>query len=193
MRKAVPYLLLSIFFFSLSLFLIFSPPQIPEPPPLDITYQVSSLNPQDNQLESQLFTHPLTKHFLLRPVYLFSPVTNISKLNPKDYLQIENIYYSSPGGRGELNENLRELCVQKYTSDPQKWQNFILTVNQNCTTQNIDLCWQDQASNQNLDLQQINTCFITEASKLITSQSQLQPETWEDIWAKIREYAQIKR
>lgn len=193
MRKAVPYLLLSIFFFSLSLFLVFWPPQIPEPLPLEITYQVSSLNPQDNQLESQLLHHPLVKHFLLHPVYLFSPVTNISKLNPKDYLQIDNIYYSSPGGRGELNENLRELCVQKYTNDSAKWQNFILSVNQNCTSQNIDLCWQDQAANQNLDLQQINTCFITEAGKLITTQAQLQPETWDDIWAKIGEYAQIKR
>jgi hypothetical protein len=75
--------------------------------------------------------------------------------------------YSSLHGRQEANEDVREICAWNQTTDKTQWWNFIGAVNQNCTAQNADSCWEDQAKSAGLDTTQITECFNKEGINLI--------------------------
>jgi len=87
--------------------------------------------------------------------------------NESQYLKIGNNLYSSLHGRVEANQDVRELCAYKIADDKKLWWDFVKNVNDNCTVQNADTCWQEQATKAGLDTNKITECFNNDASALI--------------------------
>ena len=48
--------------------------------------------------------------------------------------------YCSMHGIQELNQGVRELCVQKY--QPDKLWDFVMKINKACSASNADTCWE---------------------------------------------------
>lgn len=88
-------------------------------------------------------------------------------MDEKSYIKANNVYYSALHGRTEANQNVREICAWNQVSDKQIWWGFIDNVNQNCTADNADTCWEDQAKKVGLDTAKITECFNKEAIDLI--------------------------
>jgi hypothetical protein len=87
-------------------------------------------------------------------------------LNEKSYIKIGTNYYTSLHGRIEANQNIREVCALKQ-GDKTKWWNFVGAVNKNCTQDNADTCWEQQAKDAGLDVTAITTCFNQDAKKIM--------------------------
>ena len=68
-------------------------------------------------------------------------------------------------GIQELNQGVRELCVQKY--QPDKVWDFVLEVNSACTASNADTCWEGVAKTTGIDIAQIKACQKNEAIDLL--------------------------
>jgi glutaredoxin len=79
-------------------------------------------------------------------------------------LDSENKYCSMHGIQ-ELNQDVRELCVQKY--QPDKLWNFVLSVNNTCGSGNVDTCWEALAKTAGIDTAKIKTCQKEEAISLL--------------------------
>lgn len=99
----------------------------------------------------------------------------------KNYLKIGEVYYGSLHGRSEAVQNVREICAYNNLGDDKtNWWKFVENVNSNCTTDNVDVCWEEQAKSAGLDTNQITECFNTQATDLIekeialTTQNQVQ-------------------
>jgi hypothetical protein len=88
-------------------------------------------------------------------------------LDEKNYLKIGNNLYSSLHGRMEANQDVREICAYNMNEDKTNWWTFVDNVNQNCTAQNADTCWEDQAKKAGFDTAKITECFNTQAGQLI--------------------------
>ena len=89
-------------------------------------------------------------------------------LDESQYLKIGNTFYGSLHGRQEATQDIREICAYNMLSDDKTaWWNFIDNVNQNCTSNNADSCWQEQAKKAGLDTDKITECFNTQAADLI--------------------------
>ncbi|MDD4937724.1 MAG: thioredoxin domain-containing protein [Candidatus Shapirobacteria bacterium] len=88
-------------------------------------------------------------------------------LDEKQYLKIGDNFYSSLHGRIEANQDVREICAYNMNDDKTNWWTFIDNVNQNCTAQNADTCWEDQAKKAGFDTAKITECFNTQAADLI--------------------------
>lgn len=88
-------------------------------------------------------------------------------LDEKQYLKIGNNFYTSLHGRIEANQDVREICAWNQVSDKKQWWEFVKNVNQACTSENADTCWEEQAKKANLDTAKINECFNKEAASLI--------------------------
>jgi len=76
-------------------------------------------------------------------------------------------YYASLHGRVEANQDVREICAWNQNEDKTKWWDFVNNVNQNCTAQNADTCWEEEAKKADLDTAKISQCFNNEAIDLI--------------------------
>jgi len=76
--------------------------------------------------------------------------------------------YCSMHGIQELNQGVRELCVQKY--QPDKLWDFVSQINVACTAQNADTCWQAIATKAGVDVNKIKTCQKDEAITLLASE-----------------------
>ncbi len=92
---------------------------------------------------------------------------NTKCLDEKNYLKIGNSFYSSLHGRVEANQNVREICAFNMNEDKTSWWNFVDNVNKNCTDQNADTCWEEQAKKAGFDTNKITECFNTQAAELI--------------------------
>jgi len=79
--------------------------------------------------------------------------------------------YCSMHGIQELNQDVRELCVQKY--QPDKLWDFIKAANSNCNYKNIDSCWGGVAKQVGVDIQQVKTCYNNEALELLAQEVEL--------------------
>jgi hypothetical protein len=79
--------------------------------------------------------------------------------------------YCSMHGIQELNQDVRELCVQKYQQD--KLWAFVEAMNSGCTSQNVDSCWEAIAKNVSIDTAKIKTCQKNEAITLLEQEVQL--------------------
>lgn len=80
--------------------------------------------------------------------------------------------FDSLHGVQEKNQDIRELCAWNM-GDQKKWWIFVENVNKNCTSQNADTCWEQQAKNANLDTEKIKSCEQNEGNKLLTAQIEL--------------------
>jgi len=78
--------------------------------------------------------------------------------------------YCSMHGIQELNQDVRELCVQKYQQD--KLWAFVDAMNNGCTSQNADSCWEAIAKNVGVDTVKIKTCQKNEATALLEQEVQ---------------------
>jgi predicted DsbA family dithiol-disulfide isomerase len=85
---------------------------------------------------------------------------------------IDNSKLCSMHGIQELNQNTRELCVNKYMGIA-KWFEFALAMNDKCTSQNADTCWEAVATDLKLDVAKIKTCEKDEAVALLTAEKAL--------------------
>lgn len=100
-----------------------------------------------------------------------------SCLDEKAYIKSSNgSYYASLHGRQEANQNIREICAWNQVEDKNVWWDFVSLVNTNCTDQNADNCWQDQAQQAGLDTSKITECFNKEAVDLIEKEIALTTE-----------------
>jgi len=73
--------------------------------------------------------------------------------------------YSSLHGVQEFNQDIREICVNKYLGIDAYFK-FVLAMNKNCTSGNADTCWENVARNLGLDVDRIKTCQQAESSTL---------------------------
>jgi len=76
--------------------------------------------------------------------------------------------YSSLHGDQELHQDVRELCVAKYQND--KFWDFVAKINEKCTAQNADTCWEQVAKDLGIDTQKIKDCQTNEADSLLAAE-----------------------
>lgn len=89
-------------------------------------------------------------------------------LDDSEYLKATSgVYYSSLHGRGELNQNVREICAWNQLEDKAKWWAFVDNVNKNCTSENVDACWESEAKKAEVDTEEVKLCFNEQAVDLI--------------------------
>lgn len=88
-----------------------------------------------------------------------------------NYCLDEESKYCSMHGIQELNQNIRELCVQKYQKD--KLWGFIKNVNTACNYQNVDSCWEAVARSAGVDVDEVKKCEKEEGLILVEQELQL--------------------
>lgn len=89
-------------------------------------------------------------------------------MDTNNYVKSSNgTMYSSLHGRQEANQDIREICAWNQATDKTQWWNFIAAVNKNCTAENADSCWENQAKSAGLDTTKITECFNKEGIDLI--------------------------
>jgi len=101
---------------------------------------------------------------------------NLAKCtDTKQYIQAPSgTLYASLHGRQEATENIREMCVWNVVGDNKKqWWDFVGAINKNCTAQNADSCWTDQAKQVGLDTTAITDCFNKDGINLIEKELEL--------------------
>jgi len=76
--------------------------------------------------------------------------------------------YTSLHGVTELNQNVREICVWKdLGEDKSMWWDFIERTNGNCTAENVEECWEEQAESSGLEVAKIKSCFEVQAQEIL--------------------------
>lgn len=84
-----------------------------------------------------------------------------------NYLKIGDSLYASLHGKVEANQDVREICAYNLTKNKKDWWKFVDNVNNNCTAQNADACWEEQAKKANIDTVKVTECFNKDAASLI--------------------------
>ena len=94
---------------------------------------------------------------------------NSNCFDEKNYLKTSSgLLYGSLHGRQEANQNVRELCAwNQVGNNKQNWWKFISNVNNNCTPQNADTCWEEQGKIAGIDTDKVTECFNRDAVDLI--------------------------
>ena len=118
---------------------------------------------------SQCATYVTNKYFTTEAECKTTITANIKSCqNESNYVKSPaGAFYASLHGRQEANQDVREICAWNMSNDKTAWWNFIGNVNQNCTAQNADSCWTDQAKSAGLDTNKITECFNNEGVNLI--------------------------
>jgi hypothetical protein len=75
-------------------------------------------------------------------------------------------------GIQELNQNVREICVNKYNGT-KEWFDFVIAMNAKCSAANADTCWKKVAESVGLDTEKIATCEKNEADAILASELEL--------------------
>lgn len=88
-----------------------------------------------------------------------------------DYCLDKEAKYCSMHGIQELNQGVRELCVQKYQKD--KLWDFVKAVNSSCDYKNVDSCWENIARNAGVDVAKIKACQKDEALGILAGEAEL--------------------
>jgi len=89
----------------------------------------------------------------------------------KDYCLDDEAKYCSMHGIQELNQGIRELCVQKYQKN--KFWNFVKEINANCNYQDVDSCWESIAKNLGVDVGMVKKCEKEEGLDFAEQELQL--------------------
>jgi hypothetical protein len=88
-----------------------------------------------------------------------------------EYCFDEEEQYCSMHGIQEVNQDIREMCVQKYQKD--KLWDFVKAINEQATSENVDSEWEGIAQNAGINVSQIKTCQADEAEALLAQESNL--------------------
>ena len=75
-------------------------------------------------------------------------------------------------GIQELNQNIREQCVEKYMGTG-KMFDFMLAMNAQCNYQNADSCWEAVAKKLGLDTAKISRCEAEEGLVFVKRDKEL--------------------
>lgn len=149
----------------------FTPKKSAEP---EVKFFVMSFCPFGNQAEMGLEpVYQLLKDKVSwQPRYVIykdycsqAPVEQKEKCE-KDYcIKSGRESFCSMHGLQEFNQNIREICAFNL-DDQDKWWKFVSAVNQKCTSQNVDVCWLDEAKAAGLDTNKITGCEKTQKISL---------------------------
>ena len=85
---------------------------------------------------------------------------------------LDNGKYCSMHGIQELNQDVRELCVDKYMGMDSYFK-FVLAMNSQCSASNADSCWENVAKSLSLDVSKIKSCQSSEATTLLKKEYDL--------------------
>lgn len=85
-----------------------------------------------------------------------------------EYCLDEESKYCSMHGIQELNQGVRELCVQKYQGD--KFWNFVEEINSSCNYQDVDSCWESVAKKVGVDVAGVKTCQKDETLEILAQE-----------------------
>ncbi len=85
-----------------------------------------------------------------------------------DYCLDEENKYCSMHGIQEINQDIREICVQKYQRN--KLWDFVMKINKETTSRNVDEKWEEIAKNLGIDVQKIKDCQTIEAETLLAQE-----------------------
>ncbi|MFH1064838.1 MAG: hypothetical protein V1729_07165 [Candidatus Woesearchaeota archaeon] len=77
--------------------------------------------------------------------------------------------YCSMHGVQELNQGLRELCVDKYIGIDAYFK-FVLEMNKKCSASNADSCWEPVAKGLGLDVAKIKGCEADEWETILAGE-----------------------
>lgn len=83
----------------------------------------------------------------------------------------EESQYCSMHGIQELNQGIRELCVQKYQKE--KFWDFVRNINTACNYQDVDSCWEAVAQGVGIDVEKIKKCEKEEGLAFAENELQL--------------------
>lgn len=87
----------------------------------------------------------------------YFPFKTIDDCAQKYCLQGGSNYYCSMHGLGEVNQDIREMCVYNNSGVDSFWQ-FVTAINKKCNAQNVETCWSGVAQDLKLDVNQISQC-----------------------------------
>jgi len=137
--------------------------------PQYIFEKVTDLKTQCQQYDSSNCANYIKAGYFTTDSECKSELATYSKdcYDEKNYLKIGNVYYSSLHGRAEANQDVREICAYNMNDDKTNWWKFIDNVNTNCTVDDVDTCWEEQAKKAGFDTNKITECFNTQAADLI--------------------------
>lgn len=83
-----------------------------------------------------------------------------------------NSTYCSMHGVGEVNEDMRQMCVKEnYNSSI--WLNYVKGINSQCSAQNVDTCWEGVAQSVGVDAAAVKSCFNSKATTFAASEQAL--------------------
>lgn len=129
--------------------------EIPKRDKADVKLFVMSFCPYGNEAEE-----------------IMKPVVDLlkDKANIKVHYIVskEGTNYTSLHGEQELNQDVREICVLKY--QPEKFWDFVLTINKKATSDDVDKKWEGIAKEVGLDIQKIKDCVLKEKSSLLDAE-----------------------
>jgi glutaredoxin len=91
-----------------------------------------------------------------------------------EYCYSDEEKYCSMHGVGELNQNVRELCV--WNNQKEKYWDFVMAANSNCTADNIEECWEGVAQDTGVDIGMVRDCENNQAEDLLAQEVKLNEE-----------------
>jgi len=129
-----------------------------------IDFYMMSYCPYGNQAEEGLepVFQAMKNDVTFRPRYVW--YENYKGGGPS-YCVDEGSQYCSMHGVQEGNQNIRELCVYKYTGADEFFE-FALAMNKQCSSSNADTCWEGVADSLGLDTDKIKQCEADESIEL---------------------------
>lgn len=80
----------------------------------------------------------------------------------------EGSKYNSLHGDQELNQDVREVCVQRYQKD--KFWDFVLKMNEKSTSENSDKKWESVAKSLGINVAKIKDCQKNERVSILNSE-----------------------
>ena len=85
---------------------------------------------------------------------------------------MDNGNYCSMHGIQELNQGIRELCVNKYMGIASYFE-FVKAMNKQCSASNADSCWEAVATGLKMDTAKIKQCEQSEGLELVKAEKAL--------------------
>jgi protein-disulfide isomerase len=135
-----------------------------------IDFFVMSYCPYGNQAEEMIkpVYDSLGDNAIFNPRYVI--YSNYQGGGPQ-YCRSEGKYCSMHGIQ-ELNQNVREICVNK-NYGIKEWFDFAIAMNEQCNAGNADTCWKKVAESLDLDTAKISACEKNEADTLLAKEKEL--------------------
>lgn len=86
----------------------------------------------------------------------------------KTYCTDSSEKYCSMHGIQELHQNVRELCV--WQGQKAQYWDFVMAANSDCTSSNVDTCWESAAKKTEVDVTAVKSCVSSQTNTLLASE-----------------------